>query len=329
VGSLAPGGAEPAVVTRRPAIIVLGVAAAAGIVTLIVALTTAPGPRPPALPASGILADVAVNPQSAYVGDALVARIDVLVDRRRIDPSTLAVRGSFAPYVAGAPSIERRDVGDASRVKHTLRLRCEVRPCLPPDPERSGRRTFVLPALRVLFRRTDGSNGSVLLPLPALEILSRLSRSDAALVEDFAVIPFRASLAPDPIRYAVSPTLLAGLLLAAAALLLTAAGWLLLRYGPRRKEPAAPEPPPEPPVVLSPLERALAVVERARARGSIPDERKALELLARELGRNGDPELAATAKGLAWSAQGPTAAGTLALTADVRSVIEGSSDGHP
>jgi hypothetical protein len=317
------------VVIRRPAVIALGIAGAAGIVTLIVALTTAPGPRPPALPASGILADVAVNPQSAYVGDTLIARVDVLVDRRRIDPSTLSVRGSLAPYVAGPPSIERRDVGDASRVTHTLRLGCDVRPCLPPDPERGGRRTFVLPGLQLQFRRTDGSRDSLLLPLPALEILSRLSRSDAALVEDFAVIPFRASLALDPVRYAVSPAILAGLLLAVATLLLTAAGWLVFRYGPRRKEPAAPEPPPEPTVVLSPLERALAIVERARARGSIPDERKALELLARELGRNGDPELAATAKGLAWSAQGPTAAATLALTAEVRSVIEGSSDGHP
>ena len=316
-------------VTRRPAVIALGVAAAAGILTLIIALTTAPGPRPPALPANGILADVAVNPQSAYVGDTLIARVDVLVDRRRIDPSTLAVRGRLAPYVLGAPSIERRDVGDASRVTHTLRLRCDVRPCLPPDPERGGRRTFVLPGLQLQFRRTDGSRDSLLLPLPALEVLSRLSRSDAALLEDFAVIPFRASPALDSIRYAVSPTLLAGLLLAAAALLLTAAGWLVLRYGPRRKEPAALEPPPEPAVVLSPLERALAMVERARARGSIPEEREALELLARELGRNGDPELAATAKGLAWSAQGPTAAATVALTADVRSVIEGSSDGHP
>jgi hypothetical protein len=317
------------VVIRRPALIALGIGAAAGIVTLIVAVTTAPGPRPPALPASGILADVAVNPQSAYVGDTLIARVDVLVDRRRIDPSTLAVRGRLAPYILGAPSIERRDVGDASRVTHTLPLRCDVRSCLPPDPERGGRRTFVPPGLQLLFRRTDGSNGSLLLPLPALEILSRLSRSEAALLEDFAVIPFRASLALEPIRYAVSPTLLAVLLLAAAALLLTAAGWLVLRYGPRRKEPAASEPSPLPAVVLSPLERALAVVERARTRGSIPDERKALELLARELGRNGDPELAATAKGLAWSAQGPTAAAKLALTAEVRSVIEGSSNGHP
>jgi hypothetical protein len=185
----------------------------------------------------------------------------------------------------------------------------------------------VLSGLQVLFSRRDGSRGSLLLPVPALEILSRLSRSDAAVVEDFAIIPFRASLALDPIRYAVSPGLLVGLLLAAAALLLAVAGWLLLRYGrPDRKEPAL-EPPLEPPVLLSPLERALVVVERARVRGSIPDERKALELLARELGRNGSAELAAAAKGLAWSAQGPTAAATLALTADVREVIEGN--GHP
>jgi hypothetical protein len=328
VGVLAPSDAEPAVVTRPGVLAVLGVAAAGVIVAVIVALATSPDSHPPALPSSGILAEAEVNPQSAYFGDTLLERVTVLVDRRRIDPSTLALRGSLAPYAPGAAAIDRHEIGHVTRVTYTRRLRCLARACLPADPERGGRRTFVLPGIRVLFSRTDGTRGSQLLSLPALETVSRLSRTDAALLEDFAVIPFRASPGLGRIDYAVSPTLLVALLLAAAAALLGTAGWLMLRYGRRPKEPV-PEPPREPPVVLSPLERALVVVEQARARGSTPDERRALELLARELGRSGAAELATTAEGLAWSAPGPTAAATHSLTAEVRSVIERSNGGRP
>jgi hypothetical protein len=81
--------------------------------------------------------------------------------------------------------------------------------------------------------------------------------------------------------------------------------------------------------VLSPLERALLDVERARAAGIVPDERKALESLARELGRNGDSQVALTAKGLAWSEVGPVPAATVVLIDDVRTLIERSGDGHP
>jgi hypothetical protein len=154
-----------------------------------------------------------------------------------------------------------------------------------------------------------------------------LTRSDAALVDDFAVIPFRASPSLGRVDYAISPTLLVGLLLAGAATLLAVAGRLLLRYGRRPAQPV-PEPVVESPVVLSPLERALAVVEQARTRGSVTDERKALELLARELGRSGAAELAVTAKGLAWSAPGPTAEATHSLAADVRGVIDRNGDGR-
>jgi len=312
---------------RRGVATVLTAAAAAGVVTVIVVVTTAPGPRSPALPSSGIVADAAVNPQRALFGDTLIARVDVLVDRRRIDPTTLELRGTFSPYTAGPPSIKRQELGHVSRVTHTLRLRCLVAACLPPDLSRGGRRTVSLPGMQLFFSRTDRTRGSLLLELAAVEVASRLSEIDATLIDDFAVVPFQASSALEPISYAVSPSLLVPLLLAAAALLLTGAGWLVLRYGVRRREPIA-APPPEPPVVLSPLERALLVLEQTRARGSVPDERKALELLAGELGRNGAVELAATAQGLAWSAPGPTPAATLTLAADVRSVIE-RRDGHP
>jgi hypothetical protein len=117
------------------------------------------------------------------------------------------------------------------------------------------------------------------------------------------------------------------LLLAGAALLLAIGTWLALRFV-RRAKPEPPAPAPLPPVLLSPLERALLAVERARAGGLVPEERKSLELLASELGRNGDSQLAVTAKGLAWSQTGPAPAATAVLTKDVRALIA-RTDGHP
>jgi len=78
--------------------------------------------------------------------------------------------------------------------------------------------------------------------------------------------------------------------------------------------------------VLSPLERAVVLVERAP--GDAPDKRKALELLSRELAQSGEPELALVARELAWGQPAPLPTATQPLTLDVRRVIEQRSNGH-
>lgn len=313
---------------RRGALGGLVAVAAALAVTAIVYLAAAPGPRSPTLPSSGIVADALVDPQGAYFGDTLVIRVEALVDRRRVDPGTLAVRATFSPHSIRRGPTVRQNLGDVARVTQTLRLRCLVQACLPPDVNRGGRKTVSLPPVELLFRRPDRSSGSLILALPAVDVASRLTETDATLIDDFFVVPFHASAALDPIAYAVSPTTLVVVLLVGATFLLALAAWLMLRFGPRRRKPVLALPPPEPPVELSPLERALALLEDARARGSVADERRALELLAGELGRSGAGELALTATGLAWSASGPTPVGTVTLTEDVRDVIQ-RRNGHP
>jgi hypothetical protein len=78
--------------------------------------------------------------------------------------------------------------------------------------------------------------------------------------------------------------------------------------------------------VLSPLERAVVLVERAPPES--PEKRKALELLSHELSRSGEPELALVAKQLAWAEPTPLPTLTQPLTLDVRRVIEQRSNGH-
>jgi hypothetical protein len=296
-------------------------------VTAVVYFAAAPGPRSPALPDGGIVADALVEPQGAFFADTLVVRVEALVNRERIDPDSLGVRATFAPHSVRRGPTVRENLGNVARVTQTLRLRCLVERCLPPDVKSGGRRTVSLPPVELTFRRADRSS-SLVLALPVVDVASRLTETDATLIDDFFVVPFHASAVLDPIQYSVSPTLLVVLLLVAATLLLALAAWLVLRHGIPRREPVVVLPPPEPPPPLSPLERALEALERARAGGSVADERRALELLAGELGRSGAGELAVTATGLAWSASGPIPAATVTLTDDVRDVIR-RRNGHP
>ena len=315
-------------IRRRGVVAAAAAAAAAAVVVVAVELATSPGSRTPALPSSGITAAAVVEPRPALFGDTVLAHVSVLLDRRRIDPASVSVAGNVAPYSVAGIARLRRDAGRATRLTYTLRLRCLLQACLPPDPTDRGRKAFNLSGVRLTYHVRDGAVRSMFVNLPAVEVASRMTPTDVAVVGVLQQAPFHAAAAPGPVDYSISPTLLVVLLLAAAALLLAAAIWLALRYGPRPR-PVPVEPPPAPPVELTPLERALLVLERARARGPVPDQRKALELLSGELGRSGEPELALSAQGLAWSAPPPSGMATLALTEEVRAAIERSVNGRP
>jgi hypothetical protein len=119
--------------------------------------------------------------------------------------------------------------------------------------------------------------------------------------------------------YRVQPSTIFWTGIAGALLLLAAAGLLLRPYLPSlRRHHAGP----------SPLERALAAVERTRAGGDREAQRKALELLAAELRRSGEGQLAWTASELAWSEPVPEPDLTGALTVDVRDAIAARRNGH-
>jgi hypothetical protein len=323
---LARGGSVQAVV-KRTVVTGLAVVAALGVAAAIFVLASGPGSRRPAPPPGGIVASATVTPTTAFFGDAVIVRAEAVVDPQRIDPSTVSFQARYAPYEGGTPSVTRRDAGGLQRVTYTQRLRCFVVPCLPPDPSRGGRRTFDFGPITVSFKRNDRSRGTLLVTLSTVDIASRLSVNDAAQLEGYASPPFRVSYLFGRLEYTIAPAALVALLLAGAALLLAIGTWLALRFV-RRPQAEPPQPLPLPPVLLSPLERALLAVERARAGGLVPEERKALELLASELGRNGDSQLAVTAKRLAWSHTGPAPAATVVLTKDVRALIA-RSDGHP
>jgi hypothetical protein len=201
-------------------------------------------------------------------------------------------------------------------------MTCLDHPCLPEDPA-TGNSTnlFSLPSVAVSYSSAHGgAEVSKDVPLPAVGVTSRLAPLEAARLNAPPHPPLRAATSPLPVRYAVSPVLLESLFVGAAVVLLALSGILFHRFGPsfRRTRP-----------VPSPLERALMLVEHSRTGGIVPDQRKALELLAEELGRTGEEELAVWARVLAWSEPAPEGDSTVALTGEVRQTVLTGTNGRP
>ncbi len=131
-----------------------------------------------------------------------------------------------------------------------------------------------------------------------LESASRINAQDPTQVFGF---PFRSTLVPLPsLTYRISPTALALTLLVLAGLLLVLPVTLVARRLRRR-----PPPPEEPEPELTPLERALQLVEWSLERPDPADRRAALDALATELDVVGDATLATEARAAGWSRPAP------------------------
>ena len=314
--------------------VVAGIVAAAALAAALVALLGGRSAHVDA-PANGIGVSSDLSPRSALFGDPLRAEAVVLVDRRVIDPRSLRLDGTFGSYaMSSPPRVTRADDGPVTRIVYRYRLSCLVDSCLPPDPTTThGLRVFGLAPLRLSFKQRDGTAGAMLVRWPLVNVATRMSGIDMALLTPIDQPPFHATTALPGPSYAISPTLLVALLAAGAALLLGASGVLAYRFARApAAAPAEPEPvpirPAEPVRVMSPLERALHLLERARERGAVPDQRKALENLAGELRRTGERELALSASALAWAERPPATDATGALAAAVQRRIAKGANGH-
>ena len=320
-------GAQGTALVRRllAAVVVLGAVTAAVLVAVLPGRSTRLDPPR----RDGISARGTVTPRAALFGDRLDAQIEVVLDRRRVDPGSLRLVGVFGPYIPSGPlRATRTDVGRLTRIRYSVELQCLQLKCLPPDPLHNGGQLFRLAPLVLGYKRTDGGDGSVGVGWPPVEVASQMSPREVALLTPIDQPPYRASLALPKVSYSISPTLLVWLLAAGAALLLAAAGLLVLRFARATAavlEPVRePELPPVPGREVSALERALILLERARERGAVPDQRQALEHLAGELRRSGERELAGSATVLAWAEEPPATDATKALAAAVqRRIAEG------
>jgi len=257
-----------------------------------------------------------VEPRVQMFGDPVTARIDLLFDRRRVLPAADKIRidAPFSPYeIVGGPKLERAESGELVHLRYTYRLLCLDRRCTTGGP----RTDVQLPPLRVFYSLADirqRVNDSA--EWPTVSVASQLTRADLRQAR------WRANRDLPAVSYAIAPGALGALLVTASLLALLGAAavgaplFARERAAPEDRDAVAKD-------RLSPLDRALATVRRVFDTGEVPDRRRALERLSRELGRAGEPELAARARGLAWSPDAPSLGEVDALAADVRAANGG------
>jgi hypothetical protein len=265
-----------------------------------------------------------ITPSAHLFGDTIKARVDVVVDRDHLDPDRVRLEAAFPPYeLVRKTQVERRDHDRYTRLRYSITLRCLGRACLAGEvspgitpaggqpPSRRAERIFHFRPAHLYYDEPDEEKPRHLRRVwwPRLEALTRISPSEPGL--SFALrTPFRTTISSMPdVTYRISPALLGTGLLLLAGLLLALPGWFTWSWFRSRRKPPPVEEAPE----LTPLERALVLVDQARDSVDGENRRKALEVLAVELDEARRAEHAEEARRLAWSPSEPTpeAAGNL------------------
>jgi hypothetical protein len=309
-------------VTQRPRLLfVLGLAAVGVVTTLaIIAIVGLGGEEQ--LAGSGVpgqaavTANTDVTPRTHLFGDTLVARLDIVVDRGAVGPGLPTVVRSFSPYAVEQVTTARRDAGQFSQLRYTFHLRCLREGCLSP----SGHARVRFAPVRVLYRSAAGEPRVVRASWPPVELYSRLAsvpkeEQSSNRFNTPVMAPWRADLtALPPVSHRLPPTLIIAVLLLAAGLLVLPACVLIYLALPWRASPSWESWL----ALLPPIERALAVLERARTQGDATARRRALERLGMELRVVGAEELAREALELAWTEAAPTSEAILRLEQHIR-----------
>lgn len=319
----------------RRALSLLGLAVLAGMAVLLVALLVwgRGGPDDgvqvpiPADPAPAIQARAALSPRPATFGDTVTARIDVTLDRRRIDADSVRIATDFAPFAPTAePDRARREGETTTHLRTTWTLRCLTSACLPPGqplriPLEPATVTYDTLGPQAASGRRLTAEWPVLVVHTRLETDAFEPPAAGSGTSPFET-PWRADMVSmPPVSYRVDPET-ARIPLFGAAGLFALLGLALAYLGRphRRPKPAVVEEEPPAPV-LTPVEQALAMLEDAVAVNGAADRRRALELVAAELAGRGSHDLAQLARTLAWSRQSPALERTTPLAEEARPAL--------
>jgi hypothetical protein len=266
----------------------------------------------PVLEQEPVAATALLVPEQHLFADAVRARLELVVDRKRVDPSTVDVGANFEPYRNLRPPLRtQEDSGPLTRIRYDYVLGCLRAACLPKG---NGRVELPGTALQFRVKGTPGLQTATIEWPP----ISSAGRIDPKQLEQAAL---RAELRDlPPPTYRVSPLGVQLIALLLAVICFAGAAILALRFLPLDRLTAwlgrdrADR--------RSPLERALALVRESTG-GERPDDgRRALERLAAELRNVRNPRLAGTASELAWSEPPPAESGVAPLSQDVERVIE-------
>jgi hypothetical protein len=272
-----------------------------------------------------------LTPSVHLFAEPIVAHIDVIVNREKVDPADVRLKTDFEPYeLVGGTRTSREDIGGFTHLRYSMTLRCFSQRCIPrtasgettvsqvpglpqflPGQQRDEKVKYEFPPAVVTVEAEPENKTLGRVVWPPLRSLSRINWDDSSVVGQG--FPFVATITPLPApEYRISPTLLGIALLGGALALLALPVWLLLRRR-RRLAPRVDKGP-----TLSPLERALALVEWASRRPSVDDRREALEALAHELESGEDADLVGRTREQGWSPPPPQAEEMTELVTTVR-----------
>lgn len=277
-------------------------------------------PEPKVTSPRGIQAYADLDTYKVHFGDTITAKLEVTVDRSRVDPDSIRVDTDFTPWKAtGAPDEVRRDGHSTTYLETRYTLRCLESFCTTQDVD--GIQGFR--AARISYTPAGGGEAQTMQAAwPELLVTARYAPPSSSQSTSPGDTKWRANLLSLPqATYRIGPWALVALLLALAALLAAAAVLIVLRTRPKAAAAvAAPVAVTGAPGV-SPLEYALALLEDpARVNGS-GDQRRALELVADGLLVHGDGGLGRIARALAWSRPVPKIEETSGLARKARAVF--------
>jgi hypothetical protein len=306
--------ARALVVTRQRLLIAGAVAALAVALALVLSLRGGGGGV--AVPRAPVEGNTQLSRSGTLFADPMRASVQVIVDRTRVDPELVGFTTNFEPFVrVRAPQVTREDTRRLTRLVYSVDLLCLTNICLSKDKPEAISVQF--PPVQVFYTPKSGGRKTLRLPWTATTIAPRTTEADLKGGDPFSQPSWRATTDPLAVSYDTSPHTLRTVLFVISGLLLAFGLFTLARFvltGKLRLR------------ILSPLERALVLVERTPPEA--PEKRKALELLSHELSRSGEAELALAAKELAWAEPTPLPTLTQPLALDVRRVIEQRSNGH-
>jgi hypothetical protein len=300
-------------------LLVLLAAAAVGIAVGVVVLRRDDGARELteeelALTRARVAVTGTLEPRTHLFGEPVVATIEALFDPSRVRAGTVRVEPGFRPYEVIDEERVESQAGDLTRVSHRYTLSCTRIGCTPNRDKRQ----FEFPMTSVFFTIVGVGQAQDTVQWPPLEVVSRLGPFDLDEPR------WRADTRHLPeATYRVPPLALAVGLFAAAAALVAAAIALVALVRPRRADAEEDAVAAE---RRSLLERALELAELHSQDGTTPEQRKALERLARELGHVGHRDLAGRARRLAWSPAAPAPTDVTALASDVREATAPEED---
>jgi hypothetical protein len=250
-----------------------------------------------------------ISPQVHLFGDVVTARLAIVADSKLVDASRLNVSTDFHPYrPIHRPTVQELQVGRFSQTTWTWNLRCTTTDCVPLVPPSERFHIFRFQTIHIDYLTPQGKRSyGIDATWPKVEVFSQITPGVLEFLRQTKHLNWRFQITPVALpTYRLSPALLFWLALGAGVAVLFGAAFLAWRWyrvvrPPRIREPgAAPG---------STLERALAVLAWAHARGDETLERKALERVAGELQVDTPipeaDELSRTARELAWSARTP------------------------